>query len=96
MLTLMNSLRSGIGMGQSYCHLVQVDERYYSSQLCRYSVDRGVCFLIDELQAGSAKLEAPRCALRINHAFINLCLSQIIAVANMNVGGDLKEIQAVA
>lgn len=78
MLTLMNSLRSGIGMGQSYCHLVQVDERYYSSQLCRYSVDCGVCFFKLKLQAGSAEERALRCAKRINHVFINVRRSTVL------------------
>lgn len=66
-------------MGQSYCYLVSLDQCNNASQLCRYSVDRGICFLIDELQAGSAELEAPRYALRINHVFINLCFLHIIA-----------------
>lgn len=40
-LTTSNSLQPVTGVRTCYCHLVQMDERYYSSQLCRSSVDRG-------------------------------------------------------
>lgn len=40
-LTMSNSLQPVIGVRTCYCHLVQMDERHHSSQLCRRSVDRG-------------------------------------------------------
>lgn len=40
-LTIANSLQPVIGVRTCYRHLVQMDERHYSSQLCRCSVDRG-------------------------------------------------------
>jgi hypothetical protein len=74
-LTITNSLQPGPRVWKCDCHLVQMDERYYPSQLCRYSVDCRACLGI----AGwICKKDAPRCALRINHVFIIICLSRII------------------
>jgi len=89
-----NSLQPVIGVRTCYCHLVQMVERYYSSQLCRYFVDRRARLEITGWICN--KREAPRCALRINHVFITVRSPEIVRLSSVCISSDGETVHAVA